>query len=66
MWRVIYVFPSVQGLITLALILLVFREEPIGFCISKGYDEMGMRHMKKLYRKKDPSSSETITEILEL
>ena len=66
MWRVIFIFPTIQGIVTLALILLVFTEEPIGYCIMRGFNEMGMRHMQKLYRKKDPSSAETITEILEL
>ena len=45
MWRVIFIFPTIQGIVTLALILLVFTEEPIGYCIMRGFNEMGMRHM---------------------
>ena len=66
MWRIIYLMPALIGLVGIILILSVFRQEPISYCIMMGYEEQGMAHMRRLYRKVDPDSPETIDEILEM
>ena len=65
LWRVIYLMPALIGLIEILLLTLVFRQEPIAFCITKGYEEQGKEHMTRVYRKTNPDSPETIEEILE-
>ena len=66
LWRVIYLMPAVIGIIELLLIMLVFKQEPIAYCIMMGYEEQGKKHMHRVYRKADPDSAETIDELLEL
>ena len=36
LWRIIYLFPLFIGVFELAVILLVFRQEPIAYCILTG------------------------------
>ena len=55
LWRVIYIMPAIIGLIVILLILLVFRQEPITYCIMNNLEEDGKIHMKRVYRKKDQS-----------
>lgn len=64
LWRVIYIVPAIIGFITSLLVIFVFTEEPISFCIMNGLDEEGKRHMKRVYSKKDPTTSEPIEDIL--
>jgi len=33
LWRVIYLVPALVGIIVSLLVLLVFRQEPISYCI---------------------------------
>ena len=65
LWRVIYLMPAYCGIIGLILLFFVFTEEPIAYCIMMGYEEQGKQHMRRVYRKADPDSSETIEELLE-
>ena len=60
LWRIIYMAPAMIGVIEILLILLIFNLDPISFCIMKGLDEEGIRHMKRVYRKKDPNCEKTI------
>lgn len=53
LWRVIYLVPGIVGVIVVLLVLLVFRQEPITYCIMSGRDEEGKRHMARVYRKKN-------------
>ena len=66
LWRVIYLMPAFIGIIELVLIGLVFRHEPIQFCIMMGYEEQAKQHMRRVYAKADPDSPESIDEILEM
>ena len=66
LWRVIYLVPAFIGTLELFNALLVFRREPIAYCIMMGYEEEGKQHMRQVYRKVDPDSPETIDEILEM
>ena len=65
MWRVIYLVPGVIGVIEIILIALIFRLEPIAYCIMMGYEKQGYAHMKKVYRKKDPSIPESLEDLLQ-
>ena len=49
LWRVIYIIPGIIGAISGLLVLFVFTEEPISFCIMRGLDEEGKRHMARVY-----------------
>ena len=60
MWRVVYLMPAVIGIVEIILITLVFKLEPITFCIRNDDNEQSMQHMRRLYRKIDPKSPETI------
>ena len=65
LWRVIYLVPAMIGVLELVLMLFVFTEEPITYCIINGLEEQANRHMKKVYRLKDTlGTKETIEEVL--
>ncbi len=49
-WRVIFMFPALIGVFSLVMLFLVFKEEPITFCIVSDRNEEAIRHMKKVYR----------------
>ena len=66
MWRVIFIMPSVIGIIETLLILFVFKQEPISFCIRIDDEEQSKAHMARLYSKADPGSPETIEELFEM
>ena len=66
LWRVIYLVPAFIGTFELITALLIFRLEPIAYCVMMGYEEEGKQHMRRVYRKVDPGSPETIDEILEM
>ena len=66
LWRVIYLVPAFIGTFELIIALLIFRLEPIAYCVMMGLEEEGMQHMRRVYRKVDPDSPETIDEILEM
>ena len=66
LWRVIYLVPAFIGIVELLLITLVFKEEPIAYCLMMGYEEQGKQHMRRVYSKTDPDSPETIDEILDM
>ena len=63
-WRVIWFGPAVVGLIVILLAIVVFRHEPIGYCVMTGNNLEGVEHLKKVYRKKNPGSPETIDELI--
>lgn len=66
MWRVIFLVPAFIGVFEIILLLLVFKEEPITFCITNDREEEAIRHMCKVYRIKDPASTtEPIEKLLE-
>jgi len=54
LWRVIWLAPAVIGIIVILLTVLVFRQEPVSFCLMEGRDEEGIKHLKRIYRKKRP------------
>ena len=66
LWRVIYLMPAFIGITELLLIMLVFKEEPIAYCLMMGDDEQAKKHMYRVYRKADPDSPETLDELIEL
>ena len=66
LWRVIYASPAIVGVISILLILFVFRQEPTAFCIMMGNEEEGKKHMLRVYRKADPNHPNTIEELLDL
>ena len=39
LWRVIYLVPAFIGIVELLLITLVFKQEPIAYCLMMGYEE---------------------------
>jgi len=45
MWRVIWAFPALIGIIEILLTLFVMRQEPIAYCMMTGRDEEGKKHM---------------------
>lgn len=66
MWRVIYLVPAFIGVFEIIFLLLVFKEEPITFCITNDREEEAIRHMSKVYRiKKSASTTEPIEKLLE-
>ena len=46
------------GVVNIALILFIFRYEPIAYCVSKGKDleDEAKNHMRKVYRKREPTT----------
>mmetsp|Transcript_32123 Transcript_32123/g.39841 ORF Transcript_32123/g.39841 Transcript_32123/m.39841 type:complete len:171 (-) Transcript_32123:319-831(-) len=65
MWRVIWLGPAVIGFIEIALTLFVMRLEPISYCMMVGRGEECRQHLRKVYRKKSPDSSETVEQVME-
>ena len=64
-WRVIWLGPAFTGIISILLVLFVFRLEPVAYSLMIGEDAEAMEHLKKIYRKKDPDSPEKIDELLD-
>ena len=64
LWRVIYLFPVLVGVVEIICVLFVFTLEPINYCIATGRDEEGRAGLARVYRKKDANTPETIEEIL--
>ena len=52
--------PAVIGVIGILLISLVFRLEPIAYCIMMGFEEQGKKHLAKIYSKKDPDGQDSL------
>ena len=65
LWRVIYIVPAIVGIIVILLVLLIFRDEPVTYCIMNDLEEEGKRHMARVYRKKDLTDAQTIDELIE-
>ena len=65
LWRVIWVSPAIIGVVVILLVLFVFKEEPVSYCLMKGRDDEALQHLSKVYRKKKDSCSETIEQLLE-
>lgn len=65
MWRVIYLVPAMIGLVEIALISFVFRQEPIAFCIMMDREAEGKAHMKRVYRKEDSNAPEALEHLID-
>ena len=64
LWRVIYLVPAIVGLIVILLVVFVFKQEPITFCIMNNRVEEGREHMTRVYRKSDETTPESLEELL--
>ena len=51
LWRVIWLMPLVIGVVEILLVFVVFRQEPVGYCIMEGRDQEGRNHLARIYRK---------------
>ncbi len=51
MWRVIFAFPIIVAIMQQLLFLIVYREEPIGYCITAGREEEAKKLMRRIYKK---------------
>ena len=65
MWRVIWLGPAAVGIFEVIIAIFVLRLEPINYCVMMDRMDDGVAHMKKVYRKKDVTSEESLTTILE-
>lgn len=66
LWRVIYFVPAVVGVVVILLVVLIFRQEPITYCIMNDLEEEGKAHMNRVYRKGDNSGDyQTIDELID-
>ena len=65
LWRVIWISPAIIGTVVILLILLVFKEEPVNYCLMKGRNDEALKHLNKVYRKKKDSCSESKEQLLE-
>lgn len=65
LWRVIWLTPAAIGIIVILLVLFVFKLESVGFCLMEGRDDEALKHLAKVYRKKEGSTSKAIEELLE-
>ena len=50
-WRVIFSMPCIIAFIQIVLLLFVFRQEPIDFCIGNDRNEEAKVLMRKVYKK---------------
>ena len=60
MWRVTWLAPAVIGIVVILLTLLVFRYDPVAFCLMEGNEEEGILHLKRVYSKKNEEDPEPI------
>lgn len=65
LWRVIWFFPAFIGVIVILCTLIVFKHEPVAFCLMEGRDDEAKQHLKRIYRKKNPNSQESIEQHLD-
>ena len=57
LWRVIFLVPALIGVFEIVLLLLVFKEEPITYCICNDREDEALQHMRRVYRARDPDAS---------
>ena len=65
LWRAIWLAPAVIAFFEILLVLLVFRLETVGYCLMEGRDEEALKHLSKVYRKKEGASNRSIEDLLE-
>ena len=52
-WRIIFKMPAILGLFVMVMLLYVYKEDTITYCVQKGLKDEAKSAMKKLYRLKD-------------
>ena len=60
LWRVIWLGSVVVGIIEILFTVLIYRREPVGYCLMQGRDQEAIESLVKIYRKKDPDSPESL------
>ena len=65
-WRVIWLAPGAIGLIVIMMVLLVFRYEPVAYCLMLGRDEEAQLHLKKVYKKSSLNAPESLEDLLKV
>ena len=65
MWRVIWLGPVVVGVVEILFTVLIYRREPVGYCLMEGRDEEAIQSLARIYRKKDPDSPESLQTLIE-
>ena len=51
-WRIVFMTPAILGIIVMVLLLTVFKDDTITYCVQKGLKDEAKAAMKKLYRVK--------------
>jgi MFS family permease len=49
MWRVVFSLPILFAVLQMLIMLIYFREEPVGYCIALKRDDEAIRFVKKIY-----------------
>ena len=57
--------PALIGIVVIIFIQLVFRYEPVAYCLMEGRNAEGLLHLQKVYRKKDPDAPESLEVLLD-
>ena len=45
--------------------MLIYRREPVGYCLMEGRDQEAIESLARIYRKKDPDSPESHQTLIE-
>ena len=48
-WRIIFKMPAILGLFVMIMLLYVYKEDTIGYCVSKGLKEEAKRSEGNYY-----------------
>ena len=60
----IYIAPSIFATIVSVLVLLVFTDEPVTYCIMNDREVEGKRQLARIFKKKDRDSDTSLEDIV--
>ena len=65
-WRIIFMMPAMIGFFVMLMLLFVFKEDTVTYCVQKGFKKEAKNAMKKLYRLKAKEvPNHTLDDVLE-
>ena len=64
-WRIIYALPCIIALSQILLFVLVFKEEPIRYCVANDRETEAKAFMRKVYKKEVDMSEEEFEKLID-
>ena len=49
-WRLVFMMPAILGFLVMLMLIFVYKEDTITYCVQKGLKDEAKSAMRKLYR----------------